>query len=247
MALIAITSTTIWSSSISAKGNALLCEIPLGRDSLYETNIVGINTSGDSTPFVFSVAPNNEKFYEPLQNIGWLIAVPETLWAKPNGQTQPLKILTKFPGNPLLTNRHFSASIIVRQASKGTISLGVALKVRLETVASRLVPENLNRLALIPSKISYNGDIDSLYIFNGTKLVDTVEVYWTDHLGRKRNSEKVFLFRRILLWELPLHTIFLEPKCGEWIFFKKNISEIDSHGYIVCNGRENYIYSRIGE
>lgn|GEM_PF-2264704 len=238
---------TLLASSISATGGGTLYGVPLGRDSLYQTSVVGINTAPERTTFRFMIAPNDEPYHEPLRNLNWVVPVPETISTERGGQTEPLKLLTRFPDDPTLVNRRFSASAIVQHVSDGMISLGVALKIRIETEPSRELPKNLRRLAIAPSMLEMESDIDSILIFNGSNEVDTVDIYWSRSLSRRSDSQKILIFQKLLLWEVPLRSIILKSGQSQWIFLKKNLDFDSFGGFIICNGRSNSVYCRLGD
>jgi len=236
-------------ASISATGGAELLGVPLGRDSLYETSIAGINSSEKQATFRVSIAPNEERFYEPLRELDWLIPFPDTVSASPMDRTPSIALITRFPDDQYLRNRRFSASAIVQQAAEGMISLGVALKIRIETESSREIPEVIypKRLSLFPAVLEMLEDIDSVWLVNASETTDTVEVYWSKSLSRRENSGEVKIFKKIFLWELPADIIFLEPGQGEWIFISKKEKDFVLKGYIVCIGKKNSLYCRIGD
>ena len=232
-------------SSISAKGSANLYGVPLGRDSLYSTSIVGLNTGSKPAIFTFQIVKNEDRFYEPIPDPRWIVPYPDTSSAPPGGGTRPLQLITRFPDDPTLANRRFVASAIVQQASSGMLSLGVALKIRIETQTSNEIPKGMHSLAIAPIVATLGEDEDSLKIFNGGDQTDTVKVYWSRHLGKENEPVGVELRRHVLLWKLPAHRIILKPGQQEWIFYKKNKIYSGSPGYIVCIGRNFSLYCRL--
>lgn len=232
-------------TSISAKGNARLLDVAIGTDSLYPTSICGVNTTSQMVLFNFEVVKNDEEFYEPIPDSRWLAPFPDTASAPVSGETRKIGLITRFPNDPSLINRRFAASVIVRQASKGMISLAIALKVKIETKSSIEIQQNTHRLAIAPIKAALGRNIDSLKIFNGANLADTVQVYWCRHLGKRDESDGVELRKRALLWEIPANRVVLKPGQMEWIYYEKKENYSGLHGYIVCIGKTISLYCRL--
>ncbi|HDR90970.1 MAG TPA: hypothetical protein ENN75_01850 [candidate division Zixibacteria bacterium] len=230
---------------ITAKGAGYLFSIPIGRDSVYVTDIIGINDNSQSSIcFKFSFLPDQKSgFFPPLPSIKWIETVQESLCAAPLQESNPLQIITSFPMDSTLFNRRFGANVQVSRFSRGSLAMNINLSLFMETESRRFVSEKFKELQIAPIRAPFTTNRDSILVFNNTRKTDTIEVFWTASLNsRTENPRNLGVTRRFLIWHLPVNELILGPGKKEWIYFKKPFDYSGSNGYIVLIGRSQMCF-----
>jgi len=232
-------------NSVSATGAAFLTGVPLGRDSTYQTEIVGVN--GDSvytSCFRFEIISGaNGQFFEPIPKLAWLSVLHDTLCAGPLSSTRPVRIITTIPSDTNLYNRRFGANVRVGKGSQGGISIKIQLNVFIETESSTELHSGGDMLQIAPICKILDTTWDSIAVFNDSRETDTVRIFWAKDLsGLPGENSDIEIARKLFLWQIPTSSIILEPNEKEWIYFKKAIDYQGPDGYIVCIGRCKSLY-----
>ncbi len=232
-------------NTISATGVGRLIDVPLGRDSLFTTNIVGINrdsTASSCFTFKFS-SGGNGGFYENLPNLNWISIAFDSACAPPMGKTKPLEVITNFPDDSTLLNRRFSTNLEVKRSKGGGISISILLKLFMETGASRALYPGSGELMLAPSSILLSEEWDSILIYNDSGKTDTIDIFWTPDLDPEGLSRSgVTIGRKAFMWFLPLIQLILKPGKFEYIYFQKDVDYTGPDGYISVAGRSKSLY-----
>lgn len=234
--------------SVSASGAAYLRDVPLGRDSTYQTDITGINKdSVFASCFEFKLQPDHKSdFFKPLPNANWVTISSETLCAGPISETKPLELETHFPADSNLYNQRFGADIKVGRVSHGNLAMNIILSVFIETECKRVLSYEVEGLQIAPICADLTTEWDSILVVNNTGKTDTVEIYWTSSLSKKSAEPEIRLFRKFLIWHLPARKITLEAGEKERIYFKKPFDYFGPEGYIVFIGRSESSYCDLG-
>ena len=245
--IISILTVSFAGASASATGFAELIEVPVGYDSLFQTSVVGVNDSPEKATFKVSIIKTETTdFFESVLDRNWL--EPESVFvsAPPFGNTNPIKIRTHIPMDSTFYNRRFVALISLEKASKGNISMGVAIPAKIETNSSRAIFSRNNRLTLAPSRAILKEIWDSVLIRNGSSKPETLNLFFSEVLSISgEKSDAVELYRRFLMWRIPVSRVVLNPNQGEWVFFRKKENSSVRFGFIICATKNFSLYCNI--
>lgn len=231
--------------SLSAKGTGYLVPIPLGRDSVFVSEIRGVNEDSiHTTCFKFDFHPAEKSaFFPPIPSAKWISAVQESICAPPLTDALPLHIRTDFPLDSSLFNRRFGASVSVSRFHKGSLAMSLNLGLFMETESKRFVSEKRRELQIAPISAPFVEEWDSILIYNNRREIDTIQIYWTASLNsRTENPANIVVSRRFMIWNIPIDKIILGPGKKEWLYFKKPFDYTGSNGYIVFIGRSQTLF-----
>jgi len=235
--------------SVSASpGSVEILEVPLGKDSVYNVGIQGVNkTEQDSVQYRFEIIPRKgNEFLEKIPNIDFLELTDSVLYAPAQGNTNSVSIITSFPEELQYANRRFSADVIASTATRGFVGMAVAIKVSIETVSRRNLDLDRKKIMMAPIKTSFPDELDSLLLYNGTDEPESVIVYWSEVLsGEKPEKPALRLFRKLIMWNVPANEFELAPGQKEWIFFNKYFDYKGTPGYIICKTTNGSLYCRL--
>jgi len=148
----------------------------------------------------------------------------------------------------LLFNRRFNAKVLVREKRHRGLVLGASINITIETEPTKALFQGMETLVIAPSVGELDEEWDSLIIYNGSSVTDTVEVFWARRLQMQHDTEDgIILCRRLFLWNIPVSNIILGPQEGEWLYYKKNGDYFGPPGYIICVGAKKYLYCSLVE
>jgi len=225
---------------ISAKGAGYLVSIPIGRDSIFVTEITGINEDSlYSSCFKFEfLSAEKSEFFPPLPSANWVSALQESICAPPLSDALPLQIRTDFPLDSTLFNRRFGANVSVSRFHSGSLAMSLNLSLFMETESRRFVSERRRELQIAPINAPLNETWDSILVYNNYRLIDTIEIYWTTSLNSHTEyPANIVIARKFMIWHIPVDRLVLGPGKKEWVYFKKPFDYEGSNGYIVLIGR----------
>ncbi len=155
--------------------------------------------------------------------------------------------MTGFPADSGLFNRRYSAKIRMGLISGETVAMGINRNLFIETESRPFISVDAPGLQIAPIRANLGTDWDSIIVFNGADSTDTVEIFWSPYFNRaNEDTFELKLFRKFLIWYLPVEKIILDSGEKEYIYFKKPFDYFGPEGYIVLIGRSESSFCDLG-